>query len=47
VNTARIGTIDFDIGCNDAVAVVTLDGEAPDVFDGVRLTQPVPCLDAQ
>jgi hypothetical protein len=47
VNTARIGTIDFDIDCNDAMAVVTLDGESPQMFDGKRLTQPEPCVDAQ
>jgi hypothetical protein len=44
VVTERIGTIDFEIlGCNDAMAVVTLDGEAPEVYTGRRLTQPIPC----
>ncbi|MEJ8566151.1 DUF4397 domain-containing protein [Elongatibacter sediminis] len=44
VLTERIGTIDFEIGgCNDATARVTLDGEAPEIYTGKRLTQPLPC----
>ncbi len=44
VTTTPIGTIDFDIlGCNDAMAVVTLDGQAPEMYTGKRLTQPIPC----
>lgn len=44
VVTERVGTIDFEIlGCNEAVATVTLDGQAPEMYDGRRLTQPIPC----
>ena len=44
VDTQRIGTIEFDIlGCNDAAAIVTLDGQSPEMYTGKRLTQPIPC----
>ena len=44
VLTERIGTIEFEIlDCTDAMAVVTLDGEAPEMYTGRRLTQPIPC----
>lgn len=44
VLTERIGTIDFEIlGCTDAIAIVTLEGEAPEMYTGTRLTQPIPC----
>ncbi|HMB60424.1 MAG TPA: DUF4397 domain-containing protein [Xanthomonadales bacterium] len=43
VLTERIGTIEFDIGCEDTVAVVTLDGSDPETFNGKPLTQPFPC----
>lgn len=48
VLTERIGTIEFDIaGCSDATAIVTLDGEAPEMYTGTRLTQPIPCTLAE
>jgi len=48
VLTERIGSIEFDIsGCNDATAVVTLAGEAPETYTGKRLTQPIPCTLAE
>jgi len=44
VQSEQIGTILFEInGCNDATAMVTLDGEAPEMYTGRRLTQPIPC----
>ena len=44
VLTERVGTVEFEIyGCNDARAIVTLDGAAPQEFNGKRLTQPLPC----
>jgi hypothetical protein len=48
VLTEQVGIIEFDIsGCNDATAVVTLDGEAPETYTGRRLTQPIPCTLAE
>jgi len=44
VLSEQIGTIEFEIkGCNDATAIVTLDGELPEIYTGKRLTQPIPC----
>jgi hypothetical protein len=44
----QIGTIEFEIsGCNDAIATVTLDGEVPAIYNGKRLTQPIPCTLAE
>ncbi len=44
VDTIRVGTIEFAIdGCNDASAIVTLDGGMPEMYTGKRLTQPLPC----
>jgi hypothetical protein len=48
VVTEQIGMIEFDIsGCNDATAIVTITGEAPETFTGKRLTQPIPCTLAE
>jgi len=48
VQSEQIGTIEFEInGCNDATAIVTLDGELPEMYTGRRLTQPLPCTLAQ
>jgi len=46
VETAQVGEIDFEIlGCNDAMATVTLDGEAPVMYTARQLTRPFPCTD--
>jgi len=48
VLTERVGAIEFEIsGCNDATAIVTLTGEAPETYTGKRLTQPIPCTLAE
>lgn len=48
VVTERIGTIEFEIiGCDDAMATVTIDGAQPAVFSGRRLTRPLPCTLAE
>jgi hypothetical protein len=48
VLTEKIGEIDFEImGCNDAMAVVTLTGETPVMYTARQLTRPFPCVDAQ
>lgn len=40
----RVGTVDFEItDCGNAVAMVTLDGQMTETFNGTRLTQPIPC----
>jgi hypothetical protein len=44
LTTERVGTIDFDlVDCVNATAMVTLDGQMTEEFNGVRLTQPIPC----
>lgn len=46
VTITRIGEIDFEIlGCNDAMATVRLDGEAPQMYTAKQLTRPFPCVD--
>jgi hypothetical protein len=48
VSTEQVGTIDFlFIGCHDAFATVTLDGQEPQDYTGVNLTRPFPCVEAQ
>jgi hypothetical protein len=48
VTTDQVGTIDFEfIGCHDAIATVTLDGEDPQEYTAVNLTRPFPCVEAQ
>ena len=44
VTTTSIGTIEFEIlGCDDAMAIVTLEGEDPEMYTAKRLTRPIPC----
>lgn len=44
VTTTRIGTVEVEIlGCDDAMAVATLDGQAPEMVTATRLTRPIPC----
>jgi hypothetical protein len=46
VETVQVGAIEFEIlGCNDAIATVTLDGQTPAVFTARQLTRPFPCTD--
>jgi hypothetical protein len=46
VETTQVGEIEFEIlGCNDAVATVTLDGQAPVMYTAKQLTRPFPCTD--
>jgi len=46
VETARVGQIEFEIlGCNDAMATVTLDGQEPVMYTASQLTRPFPCTD--
>jgi len=48
VLTEKVGEIDFEImGCNDAMAVVTLTGEDPVMYTARQLTRPFPCVDPQ
>jgi len=47
VMTAKIGEIDFEImGCEDAMAVVRLDGSDPEMYTAKQLTRPFPCTDS-
>jgi hypothetical protein len=44
VVTERIGTILFELDCNDAIATVTMDADGmSEVFTGARLTDPYNC----
>ena len=46
VETTRVGTIDFEIlGCDDAMATVTFEGEDPVMYTAKQLTRPFPCTD--
>ena len=46
VETTQVGEIEFEIlGCNDAMATVTLDGQAPVMYTAKQLTRPFPCTD--
>jgi len=46
VETSRVGEIEFEIlGCNDATATVTLDGQEPVLYTASQLTRPFPCTD--
>lgn len=46
VETNQVGEIEFEIlGCNDATAIVTLDGEEPVMYTAKQLTRPFPCTD--
>lgn len=46
VETTRVGEIEFEIlGCDDAIATVTLDGQDPAVYTARQLTRPFPCTD--
>lgn len=46
VETTQVGEIEFEIlGCNDALATVTLDGQEPVVYTASQLTRPFPCTD--
>lgn len=48
VVTTKVGEIDFEIlGCNDAMATVTLDGADPVMYTAKQLTRPFPCTDAE
>jgi hypothetical protein len=48
VLTEKEGEIDFEImGCNDAMAVVTLTGGTPVMCTARQLTRPFPCVDSQ
>jgi hypothetical protein len=48
VETTQIGTIEFEIlGCNDAMATVTLDGQEPVMYTASQLTRPFPCTDEE
>jgi hypothetical protein len=48
VETTQVGTIEFEIlGCDDAMATVTLDGEDPVMYTAKQLTRPFPCTDAE
>lgn len=44
VTTTRIGTVEVEVlGCDDAMAVATIDGQAPEMVTATRLTRPIPC----
>ena len=46
VETIQVGEIEFEVlGCNDATATVTLDGQDPVLFTASQLTRPFPCTD--
>ncbi|MDX1381662.1 MAG: DUF4397 domain-containing protein, partial [Xanthomonadales bacterium] len=46
VETVPVGEIEFEIlGCDDAMATVTLDGEQPVMYTAKQLTRPFPCTD--
>jgi hypothetical protein len=46
VSTTRVGEIDFEIlGCDDATAVVRMDGMDPVSYTAKQLTRPFPCSD--
>jgi hypothetical protein len=46
VETTQVGQIEFEIlGCNDAMATVTLDGQTPVMYTAKQLTRPFPCTD--
>jgi len=46
VETTRVGEIEFEIlGCNDAMATVTFEGQASMVYTARQLTRPFPCTD--
>ncbi len=46
VETTRVGEIEFEIlGCNDAMATVTLTGGDPVMYTAKQLTRPFPCTD--
>lgn len=46
VETTQVGEIEFEIlGCDDALATVTLDGEDPVLYTARQLTRPFPCTD--
>ena len=48
VTTTKVGEIDFEIlGCEDAMAVVRLDGSDPVMYTARQLTRSFPCVDAQ
>jgi hypothetical protein len=48
VTTTQVGEIDFEIlGCNDAIATVTLDGSDPVMYTASQLTRPFPCEDSE
>lgn len=48
VTTTKIGEIDFEIlGCEDAMAVVRLDGADPVMYTARQLTRSFPCDDTQ
>ena len=48
VMTVKVGEIDFEIlGCNDAIATVSLDSGMPMMYTATQLTRPFPCTDAQ
>jgi hypothetical protein len=46
VETTPVGEIEFEIlGCDDAMATVTLDGQDPVMYTAKQLTRPFPCTD--
>jgi len=46
VETVPVGEIEFEIlGCDDAIATVTLDGQQPAMYTAKQLTRPFPCID--
>ena len=46
VETTQVGEIEFEIlGCDDAMATVTLDGQDPVMYTAKQLTRPFPCTD--
>ena len=48
VETTQVGTIEFEIlGCDDAMATVTLDGQDPVMYTAKQLTRPFPCTDEE
>jgi len=48
VETTQVGEIEFEIlGCDDAMATVTLDGGDPVMYTAKQLTRPFPCTDAE
>jgi hypothetical protein len=46
VTTEKVGEIDFEVlGCEDAIAMVRMDGKPAEMYTAKQLTRPFPCVD--